>query len=135
MPYRSATAATWVARSGLFGGKRSSRCRNCRSESTGMTLCLLFTVSQCAIHCGTTNTQPPRNFCCAQLFFETKSLNFGGIDRWLAAAVNATRFCGSNAFNLTLTPEIGFKLGKNAQHVQESFTRCTAGVNRLLCGL
>lgn len=36
MPYNSAMARTWPARSGRFAGRRSNRCRSCSSDSGGM---------------------------------------------------------------------------------------------------
>lgn len=55
-----------------------------------------------------------------------------GIDADLAAFVGPTSFSRLYAFRLTLAAEIGFELGKNAQHVEKSFTRGSTGVDRLL---
>ena len=60
-PYTWATAATCAARSGLLGGKRSSRCRSWTRESVGITLRLAITAGERPIHRGPTNTQAPRN--------------------------------------------------------------------------
>ena len=92
-------------------------------------------VGQRAIHRGTADAKPACNLRRTQLLLDTKTLHFSGVDRWLTSTVDATRLCGSNAFQLTLTPEVGFKFRENAQHVQESFTCRTACVDRLLCRL
>ena len=49
-PYTWATAATCAARSGLLGGKRSSRCRSWTRESVGITLRLAITAGERPIH-------------------------------------------------------------------------------------
>ena len=80
-----------TGRSGLLRGKRSSRCRNCSSESTGIVLRLASIVGQRAIHRRTTNAEPACNFRRAQLFLNSKAMHFGGVDRRFAATVDAAR--------------------------------------------
>ncbi|RMN45285.1 hypothetical protein ALQ60_200234 [Pseudomonas syringae pv. papulans] len=57
-PYNSAIASTCVARSGLFFGKRSSRCRNCSNESTRMELRL---ASILGLYAGTLENSVAKN--------------------------------------------------------------------------
>src|ERR1700744_2456446 len=52
-----------------------------------------------------------------------------------APLVNAGRLCFRDTFHLAFLAQIGFKFRKYAQHVEESFAGCGAGVYRLLSGL
>ena len=55
-----------------------------------------------------------------------------GIDRRLAALVDAARLGGADPFELPLAAQIGLELGEHAEHVEKGLAGRGAGVDRLL---
>ena len=91
-------------------------------------------MGQRAVHRGAADAEPPRDLRRAQFLFNVQPLDLGGIDRWLAPMVGAARLRGGDAFELALSPEVGFELSEHAEHVQECLARRAAGVDGLLSG-
>jgi hypothetical protein len=85
-----------------------------------------------AIHRSTTDTQATGNLRRTQLLLDSKTLNFGGVDRWFASTVDAPRLRCRNPFHLTFASQVGFEFREDAQHVEERLTCRTARINRLL---
>ena len=54
-----------------------------------------------------------------------------GVDACLAALVDATRFRARYAFELAFHAQIGFEFRKHAEHMEEIFAGCGAGVDWL----
>ena len=58
--------------------------------------------------------------------------DFAGVDRRLAALVDAARLRGGDPFELPLAAQIGLEFGEHAEHVEERLAGSSAGVDRLL---
>ena len=58
--------------------------------------------------------------------------DFAGVDRRLAALVDAARLGGGDPFELPLAAQIGLEFGEHAEHVEERLAGGSAGVDRLL---
>src|SRR5262249_86020 len=56
------------------------------------------------------------------------------IDRGLPTSVDTARFRVRNTLKLTLLAQVGFELREYAEHVEEAFPRCRAGVDWLFSG-
>jgi len=85
-----------------------------------------------AVDAGTANPEPARNGGSSQFLLISKAPDFGGIDAGLASLVDTARFGLCDSFKLALAPQVGLKLGKHAQHVEERLTGCCCRVHRLL---
>jgi hypothetical protein len=53
----------------------------------------------------------------------------------LGAPCNAGQLCLGDTLKLALFTQVGFELGKNAQHIQERLAGRGTGINGLFCGL
>src|SRR6185295_4575313 len=71
----------------------------------------------------------------AELLLAAQPQDFAGVDRWLAALVNAAGLGSADAFKLSLAAQVGLKFGEHAEHVEERLAGRGAGVNRLLSRL
>ena len=67
-----------------------------------------------------------------ELLLAAQPQDFAGIDRRLAALVDAARLGGADAFELSLAAQIGLEFGEHAEHVEERLAGRGAGVDRLL---
>ena len=66
------------------------------------------------------------------LAISQSSLDLGHIDLWLAPTVDAPALRGGDPLGLALTPEIGFELGKDPEHVEKRLAGRGRGVDGLL---
>src|SRR5690348_2185037 len=84
-----------------------------------------------AIDARPANSEPAGDRRRPKPFLAAQTKHLERVDRWLAALVDAARLRGGDAFQLPLTAQIRFKLGKHAKHVEEGFARGGAGIDRL----
>lgn len=63
-------------------------------------------------------------------FVHIEAMHFGWNDRRFAAAVDTARLRRRDPLQLTFTAQIGFKFGKNTQHIEEGFAGGSTRIDR-----
>jgi hypothetical protein len=70
-----------------------------------------------AIDAGLADAEPTGNRCWAKLLLAAQAQHFDGIDRRLAALVDAAHLGGAGPFELAPAPQVRLEPGEHAEHV------------------
>src|ERR1039457_81373 len=136
MPYNSAMAAICFARSGLFLGRRSSRCRSCSSESGGISLYrpegIPLSFVQVVVERGASNAHHAADFFNSVLTLVIKpqgNLLLDRIKALLAPAMAAACSRRRQSRLSALPNEVALELRQRPEQMEDEATAAGRGVD------